>query len=68
MLSPNESAGTVNNLVVGPGAGDNAGAAFGLGAAPGDVVISMGLCAIMVTGHPIDHPILSVGNPTRWRM
>lgn len=35
---------------VGPGAGDNAAAAFGLGAAPGDVVVSIGtsgtVCAI----------------------
>lgn len=42
VLGPAESAGRVGDLVVGPGAGDNAGAGLGLGAVDGDVVISIG--------------------------
>ncbi len=49
VLGPGEAAGPVTGspefpagLVVGPGAGDNAGAALGLGASAGDVVISIG--------------------------
>lgn len=49
VLQPGESAGTVHGslagadtCVVGPGAGDNAAAALGLGASVGDVVISLG--------------------------
>ena len=42
VLGPHESAGTVGDLVVGPGAGDNAGAALGLGAVAGDVIVSIG--------------------------
>ncbi len=40
---PHEQAGrTPAGVLVGPGAGDNAGAALGLGAGPGDVGISIG--------------------------
>ncbi|GAB3609732.1 FGGY-family carbohydrate kinase [Humibacter ginsengiterrae] len=52
VLGPGDSAGMTAEqhdvvavragLVVGPGAGDNAGAALGLGAASGDVVVSLG--------------------------
>ncbi|WP_022882783.1 xylulokinase [Gryllotalpicola ginsengisoli] len=43
VLGPGESAGkTPEGVLVGPGAGDNAGAALGLGAAAGDVVVSLG--------------------------
>ncbi len=43
VLGPWESAGTLpGGAHVGPGAGDNAGAALGLGAGPGDVVVSLG--------------------------
>jgi xylulokinase len=43
VLGPHEAAGrTPAGAVVGPGCGDNAGAALGLGAGPGDVVISIG--------------------------
>jgi xylulokinase len=43
VLGPGDSAGTTpSGIVVGPGAGDNAGAALGLGAASGDVVLSIG--------------------------
>lgn len=41
VLQPSESV-TAGSMVVAPGAGDNAGAAFGLGAAAGDVIISIG--------------------------
>ena len=47
VVAPGGSAGAVprdglDPLVVGPGAGDNAGAAFGLGAVDGDIVVSIG--------------------------
>lgn len=44
ILGPFERAGTAagTSIVVGAGAGDNAGAALGLGAARGDVVVSIG--------------------------
>lgn len=42
VLGPHEAAGVVNGITVGPGAGDNAGAALGLGAVAGDVVVSIG--------------------------
>ena len=41
VLKPSESV-TSGKMQVGPGAGDNAGAAFGLGGAAGDVIISIG--------------------------
>jgi xylulokinase len=43
VLGPDESAGTtLDGIVVGPGAGDNAGAALGLNAQNGDVGVSIG--------------------------
>lgn len=42
VLGPADSAGRIDGRVVGVGAGDNAGAALGLGAVDGDVVISIG--------------------------
>lgn len=43
VLGPDESAGrTSSGVLVGSGAGDNAGAALGLSAGPGDVVVSIG--------------------------
>jgi xylulokinase len=43
VLAPSQPAGeTVGGAVLGPGTGDNAGAALGLGAAEGDVVVSIG--------------------------
>jgi xylulokinase len=48
VLSPGDTAGTLDGLpefsttIIGVGAGDNAGAALGLGAAGGDVVVSIG--------------------------
>jgi len=65
VLGPADQAGTTAaaagvpaGLIVGPGAGDNAGAALGLGAADGDVIVSIGtsgtVCA--VTGAPTMDP------------
>ena len=44
--------------LVGPGAGDNAAAAFGLGAGPGDVVVSIGTSGTVfgVSEHPSADP------------
>lgn len=43
VLAPGEAAGrTPDGILVGAGAGDNAGAALGLGATSGDVVVSIG--------------------------
>ena len=43
VLSPNESSlKTKNGTLIGPGAGDNAAAALGVGAQLGDVVVSLG--------------------------
>ena len=43
VLAPREPAGrTSAGLLVGPGTGDNMGAALGLGLEPGDVVVSLG--------------------------
>lgn len=60
VVAPSASAGTVNlegptNIVVGPGAGDNAGAALGLGASEGDVVVSLGTSGTVfaVTAAPV---------------
>ncbi|WP_085371000.1 xylulokinase [Leifsonia sp. NCR5] len=56
VLGPAESAGrTTSGVLVGPGAGDNAGAALGLGAADGDVVVSIGTSGTVfaVTDAPV---------------
>ncbi|KQQ03882.1 MULTISPECIES: xylulokinase [unclassified Rathayibacter] len=56
VLGPSEAAGTTpSGVVVGPGAGDNAGAALGLGAGPGDVVVSIGTSGTVfaVTDSPV---------------
>jgi xylulokinase len=55
VLGPGESPGTLSSgQIVGPGAGDNAGAALGLGAREGDVVVSIGTSGTVfaVTGSP----------------
>ena len=45
--APSESGGTAaGGQVLGPGAGDNAAAALGLGAKPGDVVVSIGTSGV----------------------
>lgn len=56
VLGPAEAAGrTPSGVLVGPGAGDNAGAALGLGAADGDVVVSIGTSGTVfaVTDSPV---------------
>jgi len=48
VLGPAEEAGrTPDGVLLGPGAGDNAAAALGLGAAPGDVVVSIGTSGVV---------------------
>ncbi|MGY0385781.1 xylulokinase [Nocardioides sp. WG-D5] len=54
VLAPTASAGhTSSGALLGPGCGDNAGAALGVGARPGDVVVSIGTsgvaCAVSET-------------------
>ena len=54
VLAPSASAGrTPSGALLGPGCGDNAGAALGVGARPGDVVVSIGTsgvaCAVSET-------------------
>ena len=59
VLGPTDRAGaTPAGIVVGPGAGDNAGAALGLGAGRGDGVISIGTSGTVfaVTDRSIDDP------------
>ncbi|CAM5494968.1 xylulokinase [Leifsonia shinshuensis] len=59
VLGPADAAGrTPDGVLVGPGAGDNAGAALGLGAADGDVVVSIGTSGTVfaVTDSPIADP------------
>lgn len=59
VLRPAEAAGpTPEGVLVGPGAGDNAGAALGLGAAGGDVVVSIGTSGTVfaVTETPVTDP------------
>jgi xylulokinase len=59
VLKPSEPAGlTHSGAVVGPGAGDNAAAALGIGAGPGDVIISIGTSGVVsaVAGSPIADP------------
>ena len=63
VVAPSASAGTTaaglleglpGGIVLGPGAGDNAAAALGLGMRPGDVAISIGTSGVVsaVTPHP----------------
>src|SRR6185437_16144100 len=48
VLAPAEEAGrTTTGALLGPGCGDNAGAALGLGAGPGDVVVSLGTSGVV---------------------
>lgn len=48
VLGPSEAAGTTREgIVLGPGAGDNAGAALGLAAGEGDVVVSLGTSGVV---------------------
>jgi xylulokinase len=48
VLGPRDAAGhTASGAVLGPGAGDNAAAALGLGAGPGDCVVSLGTSGVV---------------------
>jgi len=48
VLGPAEGAGTTTaGALLGPGCGDNAGAALALGAGPGDVVVSIGTSGVI---------------------
>ncbi|MBS1693508.1 MAG: xylulokinase [Actinobacteria bacterium] len=48
VIGPHDTAGrTPAGAVLGPGAGDNAAAAFGLGAGPGDCVVSLGTSGVV---------------------
>ncbi|MDE9367469.1 FGGY family carbohydrate kinase [Luteipulveratus sp. YIM 133132] len=52
VLRPAERAGvTDSGMVVGPGTGDNMGAALGLGLRPGDVVVSLGTSGAVFAEH-----------------
>jgi xylulokinase len=58
VLGAEESVQVAAGRRVGPGAGDNAAAAFGLGAGPGDVVVSIGTSGTVfaVSEHPSADP------------
>jgi xylulokinase len=48
VLGPNQAAGrSAGGAVLGPGAGDNAAAALGIGAGPGDCVVSLGTSGVV---------------------
>jgi xylulokinase len=47
VLGPHDRAGRHGNAVLGPGAGDNAAAALGVGAGLGDVVVSIGTSGVV---------------------
>jgi xylulokinase len=48
VLGPNQAAGrTAGGAVLGPGAGDNAAAALGIGAGPGDCIVSLGTSGVV---------------------
>jgi len=53
VLGPGEAAGrTPDGVLLGPGTGDNAGAALGLGAGPGDIVVSLGTSGVVSAVSP----------------
>ncbi|WP_211261466.1 xylulokinase [Pseudonocardia acaciae] len=58
VLGPAEQAGRHAAAVLAPGTGDNAAAALGLGAGPGDVVLSIGTSGVVsaVAGNPTADP------------
>ena len=49
VLAPAEQAGRSGDLVLGPGCGDNAGAALGLGLRPGAVSVSIGTSGVVAS-------------------
>jgi xylulokinase len=58
VVGPREAAARHGDVVLGPGAGDNAAAALGVGAGPGDVVVSIGTSGVVsaVTEVPAKDP------------
>src|SRR3954452_2399655 len=58
VLGPPARAGSAGDVVLGPGSGDNAAAALGLAAEPGDVICSIGTSGVvdMVTTSPMADP------------
>ena len=59
VLGPREEAGRLpTGQLLGPGTGDNAASALGLGAQPGDVVVSIGTSGVAcaVSEHPVRDP------------
>ena len=58
VLGPHDPAGSYQSTVLGPGAGDNAAAALGVGAALGDVVVSIGTSGVVsaVAAKPAHDP------------
>jgi xylulokinase len=57
VLGPNDAAGqTPSGATLGPGTGDNAGAALGLGAQAGDCIVSLGTSGVVsAVGHAAPH-------------
>ncbi len=57
VLGPHEAAGQASSgAVLGPGAGDNAAAALGLGGQPGDCIVSLGTSGVVsAVGHAAPH-------------
>ena len=49
VLGPLEPAGERENVVIGPGTGDNMAAALGVGLRPGDVAVSLGTSGVIST-------------------
>lgn len=58
VCGPDERVGTTGRLLLGPGCGDNAGAALGLGMTAGDISISIGTSGVVaaVTDVPVADP------------
>jgi xylulokinase len=58
VLGPQDRAGSYRSAVLGPGAGDNAAAALGVGATLGDVVVSVGTSGVVsaVAAEPAHDP------------
>lgn len=59
VLGPAEPAGhTAGGILLGPGTGDNAAAALGITAEPGDVIVSIGTSGVVsaVSSHPTADP------------
>ena len=55
VLGPGEAGGrTPDGVLIGPGTGDNAGAALGLGAGPGDIVVSLGTSGVVSAVSPTE--------------